>query len=401
MKIVWKLLRLHLSIGQFAGFFLANLVGMIIVLFSLQFYKDVAPFFSGNDNLLKSEYLILSKKISTLGSITGQSTQFSEADLEEIKEQSFVKNIGEFTSSQYHVSAGINMAGQQMRLSTQMFFESVPDAFVDIKSTSDWHFDERDDLIPIILPKNYLNLYNYGFAQSRSLPQLSEGILGLIGIDIHISGNGQNHDFKGNIVGFSNRLNTILVPESFMKWSNKIYGDGRTSTASRIIIEVDNPADDNIVQFLQKKGYETEGDKLNAGKTNYFLKIITGLVIGIGLIISILSFFVLMLSIYLLLQKNTQKLENLLLIGYSPAQVSRPYQLLTIGLNSCVLIISLAIIFFAREYYIALLNKMWPSFEGENIFISTATGILLFLAISIFNIIAIRHKVNSLWDGTK
>ena len=401
MKIVWKLLRQHLIIGQFAGFFLANLVGMIIVLFSLQFYKDVAPFFSGNDNLLKSEYLILSKKISTLGSITGQSTQFSEADLEEIKEQSFVKNIGEFTSSQYHVSAGINMAGQQMRLSTQMFFESVPDAFVDIKSTSDWHFDERDDLIPIILPKNYLNLYNYGFAQSRSLPQLSEGILGLIGIDIHISGNGQNHDFKGNIVGFSNRLNTILVPESFMKWSNKIYGDGRTSTASRIIIEVDNPADDNIVQFLQKKGYETEGDKLNAGKTNYFLKIITGLVIGIGLIISILSFFVLMLSIYLLLQKNTQKLENLLLIGYSPAQVSRPYQLLTIGLNSCVLIISLAIIFFAREYYIALLNKMWPSFEGENIFISTATGILLFLAISIFNIIAIRHKVNSLWDGTK
>lgn len=401
MKIVWKLLRQHLSISQFAGFFLANLVGMIIVLFSLQFYKDVAPFFSGNDNLLKSEYLILSKKISTLGSITGQSTQFSEADLEEIKEQSFVKNIGEFTSSQYHVSAGINMAGQQMRLSTQMFFESVPDAFVDIKSTSDWHFDERDDLIPIILPKNYLNLYNYGFAQSRSLPQLSEGILGLIGIDIHISGNGQNHDFKGNIVGFSNRLNTILVPESFMKWSNKIYGDGRTSTASRIIIEVDNPADDNIVQFLQKKGYETEGDKLNAGKTNYFLKIITGLVIGIGLIISILSFFVLMLSIYLLLQKNTQKLENLLLIGYSPAQVSRPYQLLTIGLNSCVLIISLAIIFFAREYYIALLNKMWPSFEGENIFISTATGILLFLAISIFNIIAIRHKVNSLWDGTK
>ena len=170
---------------------------------------------------------------------------------------------------------------------------------------------------------------------------------------------------------------------------------------TRIIIEIDNPADDNIVQFLQKKGYETEGDKLNAGKTNYFLKIITGLVIGIGLIISILSFFVLMLSIYLLLQKNTQKLENLLLIGYSPAQVSRPYQLLTIGLNSCVLIISLTIIFFAREYYIALLNKMWPSFEGENIFISIASGILLFLAISIFNIIAIRHKVNSLWDGTK
>ena len=38
-----------------------------------------------------------------------------------------------------------------------------------------------------------------------------------------------------------------------------------------------------------------------------------------------------MLSIYLLLQKNTSKLENLLLIGYSPAKVALPYQNADIG----------------------------------------------------------------------
>ena len=32
-------------------------------------------------------------------------------------------------------------------------------------------------------------------------------------------------------------------------------------------------------------------------------------------------------------RKNTTKLENLLLIGYSPARVARPYQILTLGLN--------------------------------------------------------------------
>ena len=43
-RLVWKLLRQHISVGQLAGFFLANLFGMMIVLLSVQFYKDVIPF---------------------------------------------------------------------------------------------------------------------------------------------------------------------------------------------------------------------------------------------------------------------------------------------------------------------------------------------------------------------
>ena len=44
--LVWKLLRQHISIGQLAGFFLANLFGMMIVLLSVQFYKDIIPVFT-------------------------------------------------------------------------------------------------------------------------------------------------------------------------------------------------------------------------------------------------------------------------------------------------------------------------------------------------------------------
>ena len=48
--LVWKLLRQHISIGQLAGFFLANLFGMMIVLLSVQFYKDVIPVFTEGDS---------------------------------------------------------------------------------------------------------------------------------------------------------------------------------------------------------------------------------------------------------------------------------------------------------------------------------------------------------------
>ena len=63
---------------------------------------------------------------------------------------------------------------------------------------------------------------------------------------------------------------------------------------------------------------------------------------GVGLFISILSFYILMLSIFLLLQKNTVKLENLLLIGYSPTRVARLI-ILTVGLNVLVLLLSISL----------------------------------------------------------
>ena len=40
MRLVWKLLRQHISFSQLAGFFFANLCGMVIVLLSVQFYKE-------------------------------------------------------------------------------------------------------------------------------------------------------------------------------------------------------------------------------------------------------------------------------------------------------------------------------------------------------------------------
>ena len=124
-----------------------------------------------------------------------------------------------------------------IRLSTEMFFESVPDEYVDV-SLDKWHFDEDARVIPIIIPRNYLNLYNFGFAQSRSLPKLSEGLMSLVQMDVMMRGNGRVEQYKGNIVGFSNRLNTILVPQSFMDWANKNFAPEKEAEPSRLIVEV-------------------------------------------------------------------------------------------------------------------------------------------------------------------
>lgn len=395
MRLVWKLLRQHISVPQFAGFFFANLVGMLIVLLGFQFYHDVLPVFTAKDSFLKADYLILSKRVGTADVFTGRGHEFSGSEIDDLSAQPFVTSVGKFTSTNYRVDASLSVNGIPL-MKTDFFFESVPDDFVDV-SSSEWEYRPGDKRVPIILPRSYINMYNFGFAQTRSLPKISEGLLGMIDLGVLIRGNGQEERFHGKVIGFSNRLNTILVPQSFMDWSNARFAPGEPTKSTRLIVQVGNPADERVTTYLEKKGYEVESDKLAAEKTTYFLRMVVSLVMIVGLVISVLSFYILMLSVYLLVQKNASKLENLLLIGYSPARVAMPYQVLTIALNVAVLFMAWALLSVARGYYMDILTTLFPQMESGGLWPSIVAGLILFLAVSVLNVIVVRRKVMRVW----
>ena len=396
MNLVWKLLRQHISIPQFAGFAFANLFGMLIVLFGFQFYQDVLPVFTQQDSFMKADYLIMSKKIGMGNTISGRTNTFSGSEIDDVSSQKFVKKVGKFTSTEYKVDASMGVNGVNV-LNSELFFESVPDGFVDVP-LKDWKYEPGSKEVPIILPRTYINMYNFGFAQSHSLPKISDGLVGMIDFEIFIQAGGKKEQFKGKVIGFSSRLNTILVPQAFMDWSNHEFAPEDHSDPTRLIVEVGNPADENISQYLDENGYEVETDKLDAEKTTYFLRMMVTMVMVVGLVISILSFYILMLSIYLLVQKNSSKLENLLLIGYSPANVSKPYQLLTMGLNIVVLIVAWVVLFFLRSYYMDFIETLFPDIDEGSMLPTILLGLVLFFIVSVLNIIAIRRKVMKIWN---
>jgi hypothetical protein len=395
MNLVWKLLRQHISIPQFVGFFFANLFGMFIVLLGYQFYRDVTPLFTAEDSFMKSDYLIVSKKIGMGNTISGRSNSFDNSEIEELKNQKFTSKIGKFTSTEYKVDAHMGVNGTNV-LNSELFFESIPDEFVDVP-LSQWKYTPSSHEVPIILPRTYITMYNFGFAQSHSLPKISDGLMGMIDFDIFIQGNGHKDGFKGKVIGFSNRLSTIIVPQAFMDWSNEYFAPDSHSDPTRLVVEVGNPADENVTKYFDKKGYEVEDDKLDAEKTTYFLRMMVSMVMIVGLVISILSFYILMLSIYLLVQKNSSKLENLLLIGYSPSRVARPYQLLTVGLNLGVLLMAWVLLYFVRDYYMSIIVTLFPDIDDGNMMPALALGVGLFVLVSICNMIAVRHKVVKIW----
>ena len=392
MTLLWKLLRCHLSIAQTVGFALAGLVGMTIVLAALQAYRDVLPVFNAPDSFMQSDYLVLSKRVGALQTLGLGSSDFTSAELDELKAQPFVRDAGAFTPADYRVKGTVGAGG--VEFSTYLFFEAVPDRFLDV-GTEQWKYEPGDREIPIIIPRNYLNLYNYGFARSQGLPQIPEGIFRRVSLGIDIAGNGRTERFRGRIVGLSNRLNTILVPESFIHWSNGQFGQGSEKQPSRVIVETDRAADAAVSDYLARKGYEAEGDRRDDAKQARLRLAACG-VGGVGLVFSAMSFYILMLSVFLLLQKNSGKMENLLLLGYAPARVALPYQLLTFGLNLCVLLAALPLLWLVRGWYLPELAVLQEGYSPAGVGVTVLCGAALAALLSLFNAIAIRRKIDSL-----
>lgn len=92
----------------------------------------------------------------------------------------------------------------------------------------------------------------------------------MIDLKIFIQGKGHKDEYRGKVIGFSSRLNTLLVPQSFMDWSNQHYASGEHSDPTRLIMQVDNPTNEQFTRYIEKKGYEVEDDRLDAQKTTYF-----------------------------------------------------------------------------------------------------------------------------------
>lgn len=392
-NIIWKLLRQHISKSQLIGFAIANLIGLTIVLLAVQFYRDVRPVFNDEESFISKDYLIITRAVTGAGAMMGNNGEFSDDDISDLESQPWCRQVGRFLNSDFAIDAQLGV-GSGHAMHTQFFFEAIPDEFIDIDPNA-WGFSADKPEVPVVISRDYLSLYNFGFASTQGMPRISEGQAEMIPLEFTLSGNGLRDRMPGHIVGFSNRLNTVIVPEEFMQWANQRYGSGAEQHPQRLIVEVSTPGDVKIEQYMDDHHYEVAGDKMSSSKANYFLTVISGIVIAVGIIISLLSFFVLMLSIYLLLQKNTRKLQDLLLLGYSPNQVSKHYILLVVVLNAIVLVLAIVLMLIGRLAYMDMIRAFGVG--GSSIWVAVLVGILIMGAITAGNIHAIRNKVNSLW----
>lgn len=399
--MVWKLLRKNISAGQIAGYSLASLVGLAIVISAVKFYGDVSSAFNDEDSFISKDYVIISKKVSAANTFgAGAETTFSPKEVQDIRQQPWVRDMGEFTAADFNVEARLTIDNRHM--STHLFFEAIPDRFFDI-SPDEWKFEApatpfeataeqvEEIEIPVIMSRDYLTLYNFGFAAARGFPQLNERVVQTLPLRFELAGNGRRETLRGRIVGFSSRLNTIAVPLDFIEWANLRYAPDDSLRPSRLIIEANSPGDPAIAKYLEAHSYERAGDNADNSRANYFLTVATGIVIAVGAVITVLAFFILMLSIYLLLQKNKRKLHDLMLLGYTPGQVARPYYALIGGINLAVLVLAVGVMLWASHYWVTQFEEI--GIQSASPVAAILTGLAISATVTAFNCLAIRRIV--------
>ncbi|PLX06879.1 MAG: hypothetical protein C0596_14405 [Marinilabiliales bacterium] len=354
--MIWKVLKNNIKPGQLAGTFLGVMLGLTILMGALSFYLDVKPVFDDKESFWKDEYIIINKRIKvndTYNQATNESAEkplFSDEEIAALKDKSFVKDVAEFSSCSFKIQARSDSESALTGFSADLFFEAVPDEYIDV-NYDNWKWEEDSKFVPAILPKTYLNLYNFGFAQSQNLPQVAEESAGLIKFNIIIYNSSKQQQFETRIVGFSERINTILVPKDFVEWGNKNFGSDPDPSPGRLIVVSDDPANPELLDYINSNNYDVNKSELSNSKALAFLKITTTIVLIIGLIIILLAFSLMVISIQLLLHRNNENIRKLSLLGYKISEIALPYKIMTIVLFVITFTISLIPLSIFRDFY--------------------------------------------------
>ncbi len=347
-QILWKGKNKWQIYSAAIGAFL----GLLLVLTAFQFYHDLQNLISGDG--ASDQYVIINKKVNLFNTL-GASAAFTSEEIDTLKNYDFILEVGEFNSNQYKVGASSSMFG----FYTELFFESVPDNFVDVNlGRFSWQKGQKE--VPIIMSRDYLALYNFGFAPSQGLPQFTPSTISKVSVDIIIRGNGLRRTYQGRIIGFSDRINSIIVPADFLEWSNQQFGNKAKSDPSRVILKTVNPYSPELQNMLKEKNYEVSSGKLIGGKLTSLLRGIISAIAGIGFIIVLLSVLVFVLNFQLIISQSKEDIRLLLQLGYKNKQVGGI-------LNKRLLILFTGIL--VAVLLALLLSRYWFAgwFEGQGL----------------------------------
>ena len=389
MRLLYQILWKDHSRVHLLGAFLGTLAGFVLLLAGIQFYMDIKTVLTENRDLLDPEYIVINKEVNIGQTLGWTGGGFTEEEIREIEAQPFADQVAAFMSNEFPVSAYTENE-RFPDFITDLFFEAIPDEYIDVKS-EDWQWDPEEGIVPVIIPQDYLNLYNFGFAPSQGLPQIPKGVISLINFKVRLQGQGRGNydDYQGRIVGFSNRVSSILVPIEFLQWANEKYGYFKKSDPSQVILVSSDPTDPSIIRFLEEKGYDTIREKLKSSRMNIILKFVISFLVIVAAIIIGLAFLVFLLSLQLMISRSSEKIRRLNKLGFHYREISQPYILLLVllmaGITACSLLITSLLAGKLHDTAEAWSLDISPSLHG--IIYGMALGLILL--ISVANVTAI------------
>ena len=87
MRLIDRLLRKNMSVARIAGFVLSNVIGLWIVAGGVQFYEDARTLWSADDSFIKTDYLVVNKRVTSANLWQDSDSDFTPAEIADIEKQ--------------------------------------------------------------------------------------------------------------------------------------------------------------------------------------------------------------------------------------------------------------------------------------------------------------------------
>jgi hypothetical protein len=354
-------------------------IGVLLLSCSVQMFININQLIK-DKNPRKNGYDFLSVTKTITNENMGSDNRFTNADIADLKAQPFITDAAPLISNQFRAKAS---AGNIIPFSTDLFLESVKDDFIDTLPPSfKWQPGQQD--IPIIFSADFLEMYNV-FAPTQGLPQLSVSSIGSVNIELECYGApGIKTTFTGHIVAVSDRINSVIVPENFLIWANKTFGNAQAEPAARVYIKTIDANSADLLNYLQQKNYHVNKDKTKFGRVKQILQAIVSGLGGFAILVILLAMMLFSFYLQLMIARSKDNLQLLLTLGYSPKWLSKTVAQKWIPVYATIIFVALILTqvfqyFFQRN----LLGGTDVLSPFVHIFTIIVAGVLFFLCVTI------------------
>ncbi|HEY5464265.1 MAG TPA: FtsX-like permease family protein [Hanamia sp.] len=293
-------------------------IGVLLLLFSMQMFVNIQQLLKENSPRKSGGYDFISISKTITNDNMGKDNSFTNADLADLREQPTISGVAPLISNKFRVRA---TAGDIIPFSTDLFLESINNNYIDTVPPS-FTWQPGQITVPIIFSSDFLEMYNV-FAPAQGLPQLSAKTISSVNIILECSGPYGTQNFKGNIVALSDRINSLLVPQTFMNWSNLYFMKDTSVHPSRVFIKTKDANDPKLISYLDQQNYHLNKDKIRFSRIKGILQNIVSALGVFGILVIVLALMLFSFYLQLMIAKSKDNLRLLLTLGYSPKWLAK------------------------------------------------------------------------------
>jgi hypothetical protein len=340
------------SVGAF-GTWLAFTIGCCMLFISISICLSLRVLFQKSNNIDTNNYVIINKSIDESTMVNPSQKIFTQNEIDNLLQAPQVNNAAILLPAQFQAAAQLRLGSQSFY--SLLFIEAAPSSFLDVPMPQ---WDSSSKIIPIIMSKEFLRMYNFILAPTQGLPTLTEQTIKALSFNIQISRNQNLENYQGEIVGFTDRFNTILAPSEFIEYGNRHFDIAAPIGPTRIIAQIKNIQDPSFIQFLKLNRLEINAETTRLDKIAHVIDIISIALAVLATIILALSCILIHQFIQMKITTSRHKIRLLYELGYNSKLILNIFIKKSVIALITIILLSLLLTQLFQYFFVHQLNAL-------------------------------------------